>query len=51
MAGILTFSSLEQARRAGFEVYDRIPDGYLVRRRGPRGLELAVVLDAGLAAV
>jgi hypothetical protein len=44
MQGILTFRSLIQAIRAGYQVYDRTPDGYLVRTRTPRGWAMAVVL-------
>lgn len=43
MAGILVFSSLDEALRAGFEVYDRTDYGYLVRSRTPRGWALALV--------
>jgi hypothetical protein len=43
MQGILTFQSLGQALRAGYHVYDRTADGYLVRTRTPRGWALALV--------
>ena len=43
MQGITTFASLEQARLAGFEVYDRINDGYLVRKKMRAGCALAIV--------
>jgi len=43
MPGITTFSSLEQALRAGFEVYDRTARGYLVRKQTPTGWALAIV--------
>jgi hypothetical protein len=43
MAGILVFSSVDEALRAGFEVYDRTDFGYLVRSRTARGWALAVV--------
>jgi hypothetical protein len=45
MAGILVFSSVNEALRAGFEVYDRTENGYLVRSRTVRGWALAVVHD------
>lgn len=47
MAGILVFSSVNEALRAGFEVYDRTEYGYLVRSRTASGWVLAVVHLAG----
>ncbi len=44
MPGMMVFSSLGEALRAGFQVYDRTPDGYLVRRLTSRGWALAVVV-------
>jgi hypothetical protein len=46
MPGILVFSSLDEALRAGFEVYDRTDYGYLVRSRTSRGWALAIVYFA-----
>ena len=43
MAGILVFQTVTDALRAGFHVYDRTSDGYLVRTRTARGWALAVV--------
>ncbi len=43
MAGILTFDSLTAALRAGYHVYDRTPEGYVVRTRLERGWALALV--------
>ena len=43
MAGIMSFSSLSAALRAGFHIYDRTSDGYLVRTRTTDGWALAVV--------
>jgi hypothetical protein len=43
MHGIMTFSSLSEAIRAGFQVYDRTSDGYLVRTRTAAGWALAIV--------
>ena len=43
MSGIVTFESLEAAQRAGFEVYDRSPSGWLVRTRTSAGYALALV--------
>lgn len=44
MPGIVTFESLDQAIRAGYQVYDRTSDGYLVRMRTVQGWALAVVV-------
>jgi hypothetical protein len=41
--GILTFKTLGEAIRAGYQVYDRIPDGFLVRTRTDAGWALALV--------
>ena len=43
MAGIVVFPSLAAALRAGFEVYDRTAEGYLVRTRTSNGWALALV--------
>jgi hypothetical protein len=43
MAGILVFSSVNEALRAGFEIYDRTDSGYLVRCRTARGWALGIV--------
>jgi hypothetical protein len=43
MSGIMVFTSLNEALRAGFAVYDRTSTGYLVRTRTTRGWALAVV--------
>ena len=43
MSGIMTFRSLEEALRAGFQVYDRTADGYLVRTRIDGSWALALV--------
>jgi hypothetical protein len=43
MAGIVVFRSLAEAIHAGFEVYDRTAEGYLVRMRTARGWALALV--------
>jgi hypothetical protein len=44
MAGILTFTSIQEAVRAGFQVYDKNSDGYLVRTRTSAGWALAIVV-------
>lgn len=44
MAGIVRFTSVADAVRAGFQVYDRTSDGYLVRTRTSAGWALAVVV-------
>jgi len=47
MAGIIVFSSVDEALRAGFQVYDRTSYGYLVRTRTSRGWALAIVHAGG----
>ena len=47
MAGIVTFTSLAEAIRAGFQVYDKAPEGYLVRTRTPAGMAFALVVLRG----
>lgn len=41
--GLMVFNSLAEAVRMGFEVYDRMPDGYIVRTRTDRGWAMAIV--------
>lgn len=41
--GLRVFRSLREALKEGFQVYDRSADGYIVRRRGAKGWELALV--------
>ncbi len=43
MAGLMVFSTLADALRAGFQVYDRTSDGYLVRTRTNSGWAIALV--------
>ena len=43
MAGLMVFKSLADALRAGFQVYDRTSDGYLVRTRTTNGWAMALV--------
>ncbi len=43
MAGLLVFKSLADALRAGFQIYDRTQDGYLVRTRTSSGWAMAIV--------
>jgi hypothetical protein len=43
MAGLLVFKSLADALRAGFQIYDRTQDGYLVRTRTSNGWAMAIV--------
>jgi regulation of enolase protein 1 (concanavalin A-like superfamily) len=43
MVGIMVFTSVYEALRAGFEVYDRTSYGYLVRTRTSSGWALAIV--------
>lgn len=42
MQGLLVFQSLAEAIRAGFQVFDRTQDGYLVRIHTASGWALAV---------
>jgi hypothetical protein len=42
--GIVVFSSLVEAFKHGFEVYDRSAEGYLVRARCAGRWALAIVL-------
>jgi hypothetical protein len=43
MPGLLVFRSLRDAVRAGFAVYDKFADGYLVRQRIGDRWQLAIV--------
>ncbi len=43
MAGLMIFRSLADALRAGYQVYDRTSDGYLVRTRTTAGWAIALV--------
>ncbi len=43
MAGLMVFKSLADALRAGFQIYDRTSDGYLVRTRTASGWAMALV--------
>lgn len=43
MTGIKVFETLEEAQKAGFAVFDRIPDGYLVRKDLGQSFALAIV--------
>lgn len=44
MSGLLAFKSLEEAIRAGYHVYDKTSDGYLVRIKTAAGFALALVV-------
>jgi hypothetical protein len=43
MVNVPEFPSLIAALRAGYQVYDRVPNGYLVRIRTAVGWAIAVV--------
>jgi hypothetical protein len=43
MSGLMVFRSLADALRAGFQIYDRTQDGYLVRTRTANGWAMALV--------
>ena len=47
MAGLMVFTSLADALRAGFQIYDRTQDGYLVRTRTQAGWAMAMVSIKG----
>ena len=40
---VLVFKRLSDALRAGFQIYDRAEDGYMVRKRTPLGWGIAKV--------
>ena len=40
---MVVFRSVQEAVKAGFQVYDRTQSGYLVRTRTERGWALAIV--------
>ncbi|HEY1655844.1 MAG TPA: hypothetical protein VGF86_12105 [Candidatus Tumulicola sp.] len=44
MPGMTIFRSLAQALAMGYQIYDRTPDGYLVRVRTAGGWALALVI-------
>jgi hypothetical protein len=43
-AGIRVFQNLEEAKAAGFTLFEKRPDGYLVRRDDGHAFSLAMVL-------
>lgn len=43
MAGVVVFRNLEQALRAGYQVYQQTPKGYLVRMWTVDGWAIAIV--------
>ena len=43
MQGIAAFSTLEEAVRHGFTLYDRSESAYIVRAKTPNGWALAIV--------
>ena len=43
MQGVLIIKSMTEAFAQGFEFFDRTSDGYLVRKKTPRGWALAIV--------
>lgn len=42
--GLLTFSSLSEALKAGYQLFDKTPDGYLVRIKQNAGWAMALVV-------
>jgi hypothetical protein len=49
MQGIMIFRSLPEALNAGYHIFDRRADGYLMRTSTSRGYAFAMVILAGLA--
>lgn len=47
-AGIKIFPSLEEAEAAGFALYEKRPDGFLVRRDDGHSFALALVVTEPL---
>lgn len=43
MSGIVTFRTLAEALKAGYQVYDRTSTGYIVRVKTASGWALALV--------
>jgi hypothetical protein len=43
MVGVTVFKSLADALRAGFQIYDRTSEGYLVRTKTDNGWAMALV--------
>jgi hypothetical protein len=43
MPGLMIFDSLAAAIRAGFQIHDRTPTGYLVRKHTSAGWAMALV--------
>ncbi len=45
MAGIVVFKTLAEAVRMGFQIYDRMPNGYVVQRQTESGFAFALVVE------
>lgn len=45
MSGLVVFKSLADALAAGYQVYERTPDGYLVRTLTASGWAIAIVSE------
>ncbi|HXP93611.1 MAG TPA: hypothetical protein VN905_09090 [Candidatus Binatia bacterium] len=43
MHGLVVFKSLADALRAGYQIYDRTENGYLVRMKTAAGWAMAIV--------
>ena len=43
MSGMVVFTSLAEAIRQGYQLYERTPTGYIVRIRTEHGFAFAVV--------
>lgn len=44
MAGLIIFKSLAEALRMGYQIYDKTPEGYLVRIKTDHGWAMALVV-------
>lgn len=44
MSGIVVFHSVQEALRAGYQIYGRTGEGYLARLRTERGWALAIIV-------
>jgi hypothetical protein len=46
MSGIVVFHSVQDALRAGYQIYGKTDDGYLARMRTERGWAMALIVIA-----
>ena len=48
MTGVVVFSSVAEALKAGYHIYGKTDDGYLARMRTSKGWALALIVIAPL---